>query len=139
MEFTIKPVNYNVYSAEGLERCLVFYEKEFGLKEVDRKECPDYTIVRLGVDDRLPSLLELTCYHREPIINTEFDRCLALAVEDYEASLARHEAMGRVVDKIEDKCYYIEDPEENVIAIYPKVFDEVGSKSEFGLSLYFMG
>ncbi|MBO5245620.1 MAG: hypothetical protein J6B02_05915, partial [Selenomonadales bacterium] len=82
---------------------------------------PDYTVVRLGSDGQLPSLLELTCRHGEPIINTEFDRCLDLAVEDYEAALAYHRAMGCVYEKdVESDNYCIRDLDHRGIWIYPK-------------------
>ncbi|MBO5245619.1 MAG: VOC family protein [Selenomonadales bacterium] len=117
MKFGLKPVNYNV---TDLKRSLAFYEEALGLKEINRKECPDYTVVRLGSDGQLPSLLELTCRHGEPI-PYPVEYAPYFEVEDHDAALAYHRAMGCVVEKlVRRETYAIADPDGKWIRIYPK-------------------
>lgn len=115
---------HNNLNVVDLEKSLNFYEEALGLKEVDRitPEDGSFIIVYLG-DGETEHLLELTWLRDwgKPSYNlgdNEFH--LALTVDDYEASLAKHQAMDCVCFINEAMgIYFINDPDGYWIEIIP--------------------
>ena len=111
--------NFNVLD---LTKSMKFYEEALGLKEVVRKETPDFTLVYLG-DDETNFQLELTYLHdrteKYDLGESEFH--LAFTVKDFEATHAYHEKMGCIC--YENKTmgiYFIEDPDGYWLEIIPE-------------------
>ncbi|HIT06512.1 MAG TPA: VOC family protein [Candidatus Scybalocola faecipullorum] len=115
---------HNNLNVVDLEKSLNFYEEALGLKEVDRitPEDGSFIIVYLG-DGETEHLLELTWLKDwdKPSYNlgdNEFH--LALTVDDYEASLTKHQAMDCVCFINEAMgIYFINDPDGYWIEIIP--------------------
>ncbi len=102
--------NLNVFD---LDRSLAFYEKALGLKEVRRKEKPEFTLVFVG-DGVSDYRLELTWLRdrKEPYDLGDNESHIAFAVDDYEAAHRLHEEMGCICyENREMNLYFIEDPD----------------------------
>ena len=89
---------HNNLNVLDLERSLKFYREALDLKEVDRLETPDFTLVYLGDNE----------VH------------LAFGTDDFEAAHARHEKMGCIC--YENKAmgiYFIVDPDGYWLEVLP--------------------
>ncbi|MDD3428863.1 MAG: VOC family protein [Oscillospiraceae bacterium] len=112
MKFTFAHNNINV---ANLEKSLTFYKEALNLCEQRRKEAEDgsFTLVYLG-DGTTTHLLELTCLKGHPQAYNlgENEIHLAFTVDDYDAALAKHQAMGCVC-YVNEKMgiYFIADPD----------------------------
>ena len=121
MQFRFVHNNFNVLD---LERSLAFYREALGLVEVRRKEAADgrFVLVYLG-DGRTGHQLELTWLRdrTEPYDLGDNEFHLALAVDDYAAAHAKHEAMGCICyENPEMGIYFIHDPDDYWIEILPE-------------------
>lgn len=119
MKFKFLHNNINV---RDLERSLAFYEKALGLKEVRRREEPDFTLVYLGDGGSTPHELELTWLKgREAPYNlgdNEFH--LAFGVDDFEAAHKLHEEMGCICyENAAMGIYFISDPDGYWLEVLP--------------------
>lgn len=118
MSFRFVHNNINVLD---LEKSLAFYEKALGLKEVRRKEKPEFTLVYLG-DGLTQHQLELTWLkdRTEPYNLGENEFHLAFETEDFEAAYALHKEMDCIC--YENKAmgiYFIADPDGYWLEIVP--------------------
>lgn len=119
MQFTFKHTNFNVLD---LQRSMVFYHEALGLSEIRRIEKTDFTIVYLG-DGVSDFCLELTWLkdRKEPYNLGENEFHTAFAVQDMQAALAKHKAMGCVVYENPDMgIYFIVDPDGYWLEIIPE-------------------
>lgn len=119
MQFTFKHTNFNVLD---LKRSMAFYQEALGLSEIRRIEKPDFTIVYLG-DGVSDFCLELTWLkdRKEPYNLGENEFHTAFAVQDMQAALAKHKAMGCVVYENPDMgIYFIIDPDGYWLEIIPE-------------------
>lgn len=116
--FTFTHFNFNVLD---LERSMKFYDEALGLKEVRRREKPDFTLVYLG-DGKTYFELELTWLRdrSEPYNLGDEEFHLAMATEDMQAAHAKHEAMGCIaMENPSMGIYFITDPDGYWIEIVP--------------------
>ena len=118
MSFRFVHNNINVLD---LEKSLAFYEKALGLKEVRRKEKPEFTLVYLG-DGLTQHQLELTWLkdRTKPYDLGENEFHLAFETEDFEAAYALHKEMNCIC--YENKAmgiYFIADPDGYWLEIIP--------------------
>ena len=92
MSFRFVHNNINVLD---LEKSLAFYEKALGLKEVRRREKPEFTLIYLG-DGLTQHQLELTWLkdRTKPYDLGENEFHLAFETEDFEAAYALHKEMN---------------------------------------------
>ena len=119
---TCNHFNFNV---TDLDRSLAFYQQALGLEPVGRRIAPEdgsFIITYLG-DGKTGFRLELTWVRDHPqkydLGECEFH--LALRVEDFDAALAKHRAMGCVCYENPDMgIYFIEDPDGYWIEIVPQ-------------------
>ena len=105
MSFRFVHNNINVLD---LEKSLAFYEKALGLKEVRRKEKPEFTLIYLGDGLTKPYDLGENEFH------------LAFETEDFEAAYALHKEMNCIC--YENKAmgiYFIADPDGYWLEIIP--------------------
>lgn len=119
MQFTFKHTNFNVLD---LQRSMAFYHEALGLSEIRRIEKTDFTIVYLG-DGVSDFCLELTWLkdRKEPYNLGENEFHTAFAVQDMQAALAKHKAMGCVVYENPDMgIYFIVDPDGYWLEIIPE-------------------
>ena len=119
MQFKFAHNNLNVLD---LERSLAFYRDALGLKEVRRKEKPDFTLIFLG-DGVTPHLLELTWLKGRtgPYHLGENEFHLAFVVDDFKAAYERHKAMGCICYENEAMgIYFIADPDGYWLEILPE-------------------
>lgn len=119
MQFTFKHTNFNVLD---LQRSTAFYHEALGLSEIRRIEKSDFTIVYLG-DGVSDFCLELTWLkdRKEPYNLGENEFHTAFAVQDMQAALAKHKAMGCVVYENPDMgIYFIVDPDGYWLEIIPE-------------------
>ena len=114
--------NFNVLD---LDRCIRFYEKALGLKEVRRMEAPDgsFILVYMG-EEKTGFLLELTWLRdrKEPydLGEGEFHLCMRVP-GDYDAVRAYHKQMDCVCYENTDMgLYFINDPDGYWIEILPE-------------------
>ncbi len=121
MGYVFNHFNFNV---KDLQTSLDFYDEALGLRPVRTKDAADgsFKLVYLGDTAGSPFTLELTWLRDHPqaydLGEQEFH--LAFTVEDYDASLARHRAMGCVCMENEAMgIYFIEDPDGYWIEIVP--------------------
>ena len=115
--------NFNVLD---LTKSMKFYEEALGLKEVSRKEKPDFTLVYLG-DGETNFQLELTYLHdrTEKYDLGECEFHLAFTVKDFEAFHAYHEKMECICYENKDMgIYFIEDPDGYWLEIIPERREE---------------
>ena len=109
MVYRFNHFNFNVLD---LSRSLAFYAEALGLHPVRERETDRFRLVYLGngLDD---FSLELTWLfdRREPYDLGEEEYHLALTCADYEASYARHQAMGCVAQDDNGRFYFIQDPD----------------------------
>lgn len=115
--------NFNVLD---LTKSMKFYEEALGLKEVSRKEKPDFTLVYLG-DGETNFQLELTYLHdrTEKYDLGECEFHLAFTVKDFEAFHAYHEKMECICYENKDMgIYFIEDPNGYWLEIIPERREE---------------
>ena len=118
MHFKMVHENYNV---ADLEKSLAFYEKALGLRELRRKESPDFTIVYVGNEESAFEL-ELTWLkdHTEAYDLGECEFHLAFQTDDYEAAHKLHEEMGCICfENTAMGIYFIEDPDGYWLEIVP--------------------
>ena len=118
MSFRFVHNNINVLD---LEKSLAFYEKSLGLKEVRRKEKPEFTLIYLG-DGLTQHQLELTWLkdRTKPYDLGENEFHLAFETEDFEAAYALHKEMNCIC--YENKAmgiYFIADPDGYWLEIIP--------------------
>lgn len=118
MSFRFVHNNINVLD---LEKSLAFYEKALGLKEVRRREKPEFTLVYLG-DGLTQHQLELTWLkdRTKPYDLGENEFHLAFETEDFEAAYALHKEMDCIC--YENKAmgiYFIADPDGYWLEIIP--------------------
>lgn len=120
MNFTFNHFNFNVCD---LNRSIAFYKEALGLEVVKEKKAADgsFILVYLG-DGKSDFSLELTWLKDHPqkydLGEEEFH--LALTVEDYEASLKKHQDMDCVCFINEAMgIYFINDPDGYWIEIVP--------------------
>jgi lactoylglutathione lyase len=121
MRFTFAHNNLNVFD---LGKSLAFYKEALGLVEARRHEAKDgsFTLVYLG-DGRTPHLLELTWLRdrKEPYDLGDNEIHLAFKVDDDQAALAKHRAMGAVCfENAAMGIYFIEDPDGYWLEIIPE-------------------
>ncbi len=119
MQFTFNHTNFNVLD---LKRSMDFYQEALGLTEIRRIEKPDFTIVYLG-DGVSDFCLELTWLkdRTEPYNLGENEFHTAFCVQDMDAALAKHKAMGCVVYENPDMgIYFIVDPDGYWLEIIPE-------------------
>lgn len=110
--------NINVLN---LEKSIAFYNEALGLKEVKRKESPDFTLVYVG-DGVSDYLLELTWLKNrtEPYDLGDNESHIAFRVEDFDAAHKLHEEMGCICfENHEMGLYFIEDPDGYWLEILP--------------------
>lgn len=120
MKFKFLHNNINV---RDLERSLAFYEKALGLKEVRRKELPDFTLVYLGDGGTTPHELELTHLkgRKEPYNLGDNEFHLAFGVDDFDAAHKLHEEMGCICyENAAMGIYFISDPDGYWLEVLPK-------------------
>lgn len=118
MSFRFVHNNINVLD---LNKSLAFYEKALGLKEVWRKEKPDFTLVYLG-DGTTPHQLELTWLkdRAKPYDLGENEFHLAFETEDFDAAHALHKEMNCICYENEAMgIYFIADPDGYWLEIVP--------------------
>lgn len=118
MKFKFAHNNFNVLD---LEKSMAFYEKALNLKEVRRKEKPDFTLVYLG-DGETNHTLELTYLkdRKEKYNLGENEFHLAFAVENMDEAHALHEEMGCICyENKEMGIYFISDPDGYWLEIIP--------------------
>ena len=114
---------HNNINVIDLQASLDFYGKALGLKEVRRKEKPDFTLVYLG-DGQGSHQLELTWLKNWPkekydLGDNEFH--LAFETDDYEAAHALHKEMGCICyENAGMGIYFIADPDGYWLEIVPK-------------------
>ena len=118
MSFRFVHNNINVLD---LEKSLAFYEKALGLKEVRRKEKPEFTLIYLG-DGLTQHQLELTWLkdRTKPYDLGENEFHLAFETENFEAAYALHKEMNCIC--YENKAmgiYFIADPDGYWLEIIP--------------------
>ena len=119
MQFTFNHTNFNVLD---LKCSMDFYQEALGLTEIRRIEKPDFTIVYLG-DGVSDFCLELTWLkdRTEPYNLGENEFHTAFCVQDMDAALAKHKAMGCVVYENPDMgIYFIVDPDGYWLEIIPE-------------------
>lgn len=118
MEFKFIHTNFNVLD---LEKSMEFYRTALGLKEVRRKEKPDFTIVYMG-DGKTGYELELTWLRdrTEPYDLGDEEFHLAFRTDDYDAAHALHEKMGCICyENPSMGIYFIKDPDGYWLEILP--------------------
>lgn len=120
MNYTLNHFNFNVCD---LNRSIAFYKEALGLDVVKEKKAEDgsFILVYLG-DGKSDFSLELTWLKDHPqkydLGEEEFH--LALTVDDYEASLKKHQDMDCVCFINEAMgIYFINDPDGYWIEIVP--------------------
>lgn len=120
MNYTFNHFNFNVCD---LNRSIAFYKEALGLEVVKEKKADDgsFILVYLG-DGKSDFSLELTWLKDHPqkydLGEEEFH--LALTVDDYEASLKKHQDMDCVCFINEAMgIYFINDPDGYWIEIVP--------------------
>lgn len=120
MKFKFLHNNINV---RDLARSLAFYEKAIGLKEVRRKELPDFTLVYLGDGGSTPHELELTWLkgREAPYDLGDNEFHLAFGVDDFAAAHKLHEEMGCICyENAAMGIYFISDPDGYWLEVLPK-------------------
>jgi len=121
VKFTFAHNNFNVLD---LGRSLAFYAEALGLVETRRIEAADggFVLVYLG-DGATPHKLELTWLRDRtaPYDLGENEFHLALTVDDFDAALARHRALGCVCfENPAMGIYFVADPDGYWIEILPR-------------------
>lgn len=119
MNFRFLHNNINVFD---LEKSLAFYSEALGLKEIRRKETPDFTLVFLG-DGESKHELELTWLRErtDPYNLGDNEIHLAFEADDYEAAHEKHKKMGCICyENMQMKVYFISDPDGYWLEIVPK-------------------
>ena len=107
MQFTFKHTNFNVLD---LKRSMAFYQEALGLSEIRRIEKQDFCLELTWLKDR-----------KEPYNLGENEFHTAFAVQDMQAALAKHKAMGCVVYENPDMgIYFIVDPDGYWLEIIPE-------------------
>ena len=117
--YTFTHFNFNVLD---LEKSMKFYDEALGLKEVRRKESPDFTLVYLG-DGKTGFQLELTWLkdRTEPYNLGDEEFHLAMATDNMDEAHAKHEAMGCICfENHAMGIYFINDPDGYWIEILPE-------------------
>ena len=120
--YTFQHFNFNV---SDLDRSLAFYRDALGLEPVGQPITArdgSFVITYLG-DGKTDFRLELTWLRDHPqkydLGECEFH--LAMVAEDFEASLAKHRAMGCVCFENPDMgIYFIKDPDGYWIELVPR-------------------
>ena len=116
--FSFTHENFNVLD---LERSLRFYQEALGLREVRRKEKPEFTLVYLG-DGKTGFTLELTWMkeRKEPYNLGDEEFHLAFETDDMEAAHALHQRMGCICyENPAMGIYFIKDPDGYWLEIVP--------------------
>ena len=112
---------HNNINVIDLQASLDFYGKALGLKEVRRKEKPDFTLVYLG-DGQGSHQLELTWLkdRKKPYDLGENEFHLAFATKDFAGAYAKHKKMGCICyENPAMGIYFITDPDGYWLEIVP--------------------
>ena len=113
---------HNNINVIDLQASMDFYGRALGLKEVRRKEKPDFTLVYLG-DGQGSHQLELTWLKNWPKEKYDLgdnEIHLAFETDDYEAAHALHKDMGCICYENEAMgLYFISDPDGYWVEIVP--------------------
>lgn len=116
-----KFLHSNIYVLD-LEKSIAFYNKALGLKEVDRLDTPEFTLVYMG-EDKTTHQLELSCIKGQKEAYNLGDNTfhIAFEVDDYEKAHVLHEQMDCICYENEEMgIYFINDPDGNWMEIIPK-------------------
>lgn len=116
-----KFLHSNIYVLD-LEKSIDFYNKALGLKEVDRLDTPEFTLVYMG-DDETTHQLELSWIKGQKEAYNLGDNTfhIAFEVDDYEKAHELHEKMGCICyENKEMGIYFINDPDGNWMEVIPK-------------------
>ncbi|MDQ0204348.1 VOC family protein [Pectinatus haikarae] len=118
MNFKFTHNNINVFD---LKKSIAFYEAALGLKEVHRKETPNFTLIYLG-DGKSTHELELTWLkdRKEKYNLGDNEVHLAFTVDNFDEAHKMHEEMGCIC--YENKgmgIYFISDPDGYWLEILP--------------------
>lgn len=120
-DFIMFKIIHNNINVLDLEKSMAFYEKALSLREVRRKERPDFTLVYLG-NEKAPHQLELTWLRdrKEPYNLGDNEFHLAFEAEDMEAAHRLHEEMGCICYENPGMgIYFIADPDGYWLEICP--------------------
>ena len=113
---------HNNINVIDLQASMDFFGKAVGLKEVRRKEMPDFTLVFLG-DGQGSHQLELTWLKNWPKEKYDLgdnEIHLAFETDDYEAAHALHKEMGCICyENAGMGIYFIADPDGYWLEIVP--------------------
>ncbi len=113
---------HNNLNVLDLERSLKFYREALDLKEVNRLETPDFTLVYLGDGGQTPHQLELTWLkgRTEPYNLGDNEVHLAFGTDDFDAAHERHRKMGCICyENAAMGIYFIVDPDGYWLEILP--------------------
>lgn len=113
---------HNNINVLDLNRSLKFYEEALDLKEVNRIEAGDFTIVYLG-DGQTKHLLELTWLkdRKEPYNLGDNEFHLALTTKEFDEAHERHKKMGCICYENPGMgIYFIADPDGYWVEILPE-------------------
>lgn len=116
-----KFLHSNIYVLD-LEKSIAFYNKALGLKEVNRLDTPEFTLVYMG-DDTTTHQLELSWIkgHKEAYNLGDNTFHVAFEVDDYAKAHELHEQMGCICyENKEMEIYFISDPDGNWMEVIPK-------------------
>ena len=107
--FRFNHFNFNVLD---LQRSLDWYAEALDMHPVRERSTDSYRLVYLG-DGESDFTLELTWLfdRTEPYDLGEQEFHLAMTASDYDASYARHQAMGCVAQESNGRFYFLEDPD----------------------------
>ena len=116
-----KFLHSNIYVLD-LEKSIAFYNKALGLKEVNRLDTPEITLVYMG-DDTTTHQLELSWIKGQKEAYNLGDNTfhVAFEVDDYAKAHELHEQMGCICyENKEMEIYFISDPDGNWMEVIPK-------------------
>lgn len=116
-----KFLHSNIYVLD-LEKSIAFYNKALGLKEVNRLDTPEFTLVYMG-DNTTTHQLELSWIKGQKEAYNLGDNTfhVAFEVDDYAKAHELHEQMGCICyENKEMKIYFISDPDGNWMEVIPK-------------------
>lgn len=119
MNFKFAHNNLNVFD---LKKSVAFYDEAFGLKEIRRKETPDFILLYLG-DGQSSHELELTWLkeRKEKYNLGDNEIHLAFTVDDFDKAHALHEKMGCICyENRKMGIYFVSDPDGYWLEVIPK-------------------
>lgn len=120
MAFKMIHENYNV---RDLAASMAFYQEAFGLYEIRRKEAPDGSFILVYLGNSESSFeLELTWLKEKqgPYNLGDCEFHLAFETDSYEASHAKHKAMGCICYENQGMgIYFVADPDGYWLEVVP--------------------